>query len=68
MTVHAKIKSKTINFSAAKTGLTVVDIVAIIFLMQFILVIIFCFALLITAILTIGTDLLLYYFGFISKS
>ena len=48
-------------------GLALMDIVAIVFLIQFILVVIFCFILLMTAILTIGTDLLLYYLGFISK-
>ena len=48
-------------------GLAVMDIVAIVFLIQFILVVIFCFVLLMTAILTISIDLLLYSFSYISK-
>ena len=58
-------KQQVFENSTAK--LTIMDIVAIIFFIQFILVVIFCFVLLMTTILTIGTDLLLYFLGFISK-
>lgn len=58
-------KQQVFENSTAK--LTIMDIIAIIFLIQFIIVVIFCFVLLMTTILTIGTDLLLYFLGFISK-
>ena len=58
-------KQQVFENSTAK--LTIMDIIAIIFLIQFILVVIFCFVLLMTAILTIGVDLLLYSFSYISK-